>query len=84
MTYSRIIKRVQSDKMVPRAEIGYLVGYISKNLYKIWFPHKGRNGRVDVVRDAVFDETRRYSKSMPMPETEDAISTMTDGLGIQN
>jgi hypothetical protein len=82
LTYSRIIKKVQSDKMAPRAEIGYLVGYVSKNLYKIWFPHKGRNGRVDVVRDAVFDESRRYSKSTSMPETENAISTITDGLGI--
>ena len=68
--------------MAPRVEIGYLVGYVSKNLYKIWFPHKGRNGRVDVVRDAVFDESRRYSKSTSMPKTENAISTITDGLGI--
>ena len=86
LTYSRIMKRVQSDKMAPRAEIGYLVGYISKNLYKVWFPHKGRTGigRVEVVRDAVFDETRRYSKTKPMPSEEDAISTMTDGLGTEN
>jgi hypothetical protein len=70
--------------MSPRVEIGYLVGYISKNLYKVWFPYKGRTsiGRVDVVRDAVFDETRRYSKSRPLPKQENTISTMTDGLGI--
>ena len=84
LTYSRIIKRVQSDKISPRAEIGYLVGYISKNLYKVWFPHKGRTGigRVDVVRDAVFDESRRYSKDRPIPDEENAISTITDGLSI--
>jgi hypothetical protein len=71
--------------MSPRAEIGYLVGYISKNLYKVWFPHKGRTsgiGRVDVVRDTIFDETRRYSKSRPLPKQENAISTITDRLGI--
>ncbi|KAJ6047199.1 uncharacterized protein N7446_012033 [Penicillium canescens] len=82
LAYSRIIKRVQSDKMAPRAEIGFLVGYVSKNLYKIWFPHKGRagKGRVDIVRDAIFDETRRYSPSTPVPEHEEAVSTLTDGL----
>lgn len=43
LAYSRILdsKRTQSDKMSPRAEIGFLVGYVSKNLYRIWFPHKG-------------------------------------------
>jgi hypothetical protein len=49
--------------MAPRAEIGFLVGYLSKNLYKIWFPQKNRGkGRVEIVRDAVFDETRRFTK----------------------
>lgn len=85
LVYSRILKRVQSEKMAPRAEIGYLVGYVSKNLYKIWFPHKGKTGigKVEIVRDAVFDETRRYSKSRPLPDSEDAISTMSQGLGVQ-
>ncbi|KAI2732946.1 hypothetical protein CBS147339_9998 [Penicillium roqueforti] len=82
LAYSRIVdsKRVQSEKMAPRAEIGYLVGYVSKNLYRIWFPHKGgKNGRVDVVRDAVFDESRQYKSSEKL-EFEDAISIMTDGI----
>ena len=85
LTYSRLLKRVQSDKMAPRAEIGYLVGYVSKSLYKIWFPHKGRTGigRVEIVRDAVFDESRQYSKTKPLPQSEDAISTMTNGLSTE-
>ena len=83
LAYSRILdsKRTQSDKMSPRAEIGFLVGYVSKNLYRIWFPHKGgQYGRVDVVRDAVFDETRRYSPETKNLEAENAVSTLTNGL----
>lgn len=68
--------------MAPRVEIGYLVGYVSKNLYKIWFPYKGKTGvgKVEIVRDTVFDETRRYSKTETMPKIEDAISILIDGL----
>ena len=86
LTYSRLLKRVQSNKIAPRAEIGYLIGYVSKSLYKIWFPYKGRAGigRVEVVRDAVFDESRQYSKTKPLPQEEDAISTMTNGLSAKN
>ncbi|CAG8897455.1 unnamed protein product [Penicillium nalgiovense] len=83
LAYSRILdsKRTQSDKMAPRAEIGFLVGYVSKNLYRVWFPHKGGlYGRVDVVRDAVFDETRRYSPETKNLEMENAVSTLTNEL----
>ena len=86
LTYSRLLKRVQSNKIAPRAEIGYLIGYVSKSLYKIWFPYKGRAGigRVEVVRDTVFDESRQYSKTKPLPQEEDAISTITNGLSAKN
>ncbi|KAJ6187228.1 hypothetical protein N7519_002136 [Penicillium mononematosum] len=58
--------------MSPRAEIGFLVG--------IWFPYKGgQYGRVDVVRDAVFDETRRYTTAKKL-ESEDTVSTLTNAL----
>ena len=72
--------------MAPRAEIGYLVGYVSKSLYKIWFPYKGRAGigRVEVVRDTVFDESRQYSKTKPLPQEEDTISTITNRLSAKN
>ena len=41
---------------------------------------EGQYGRVDVVSDAVFDETRRYSMPTKRLESEDAVSTLTDGL----
>ncbi|KAJ5748146.1 uncharacterized protein N7511_009842 [Penicillium nucicola] len=58
LAYCRIDKQVQSDKMNPRAEIGFMVGYIASNIWRIWFP---QYGKVKLVRDAIFDETRRYS-----------------------
>ncbi|KAJ6018868.1 hypothetical protein N7522_000935 [Penicillium canescens] len=38
LAYCRIEKQVQSDKMNPRAEVGFLVGYLVANVWKIWFP----------------------------------------------
>ncbi|KAJ6094488.1 hypothetical protein N7467_002001 [Penicillium canescens] len=70
LAYCRIEKQVQSDKMNPRAEVGFLVGYLAANVWKIWFP---QHGKVRLVRDAVFDESRRYSpdfqpfQPIPMP-----------------
>ena len=85
LTYSRLLKRVQSDKIAPRAEIGYLIGYVSKSLYKIWFPHKGRIGigRVEIIRDTIFDKSRQYSKTKPLPQLEDTISTITNRLSTK-
>ncbi|KAI0992666.1 hypothetical protein K3495_g15519, partial [Podosphaera aphanis] len=39
-------------KMLPRAHIGYLVGYDSRNIYRIWIPSKKRVIR---TRDVTFD-----------------------------
>lgn len=70
MAYCRIENQVQSDKMHPRAEIGFLVGYRASNIWKIWFPH---SGKVKHIRDAVIDETRKYTpeydqyKPIPLP-----------------
>ena len=68
LAYCRIEKQIQSDKMNPRAEIGFLVGYLASNIYKIWFPH---SGKVRHIRDAVIDEAHKYSpdyeKSRPIP-----------------
>jgi len=42
------------NKLDPRAHIGYLVGYDSTNIYRIWIPH---TGKVISTRDVIFDET---------------------------
>jgi hypothetical protein len=45
------------QKLQPKAHIGFLVGYESTNIYRIWIPHKKK---VISVRDVLFDEEERY------------------------
>jgi hypothetical protein len=47
----------KGDKMEPRSYIGYLVGYDSSNIFRIWVPHRRTVIR---ARDVRFDETKRY------------------------
>ncbi|KAM4067341.1 reverse transcriptase (RNA-dependent DNA polymerase) [Hirsutella rhossiliensis] len=47
-------------KTQPHAEIGYLVGYDSHNIYRIWIPSRSEVRR---VRDVTFDESQVYQKS---------------------
>src|SRR5579871_1097629 len=54
MTSNAQLKRNRLKKLDPRAHIGYLVGYDSTNIYRIWIPHKGI---VISTRDVIFDET---------------------------
>ena len=76
LAYCRIEKQVQSDKMNPRAEVGFLVGYVASNIWRIWFP---QTGKVKLVRDAVFDEKRRYSpdfrplQQVPLPLAKEPV-----------
>ncbi|KAJ6027453.1 hypothetical protein N7460_012270 [Penicillium canescens] len=51
--------------MQSRAEVGYLVGFVASNIWKIWMPHRGQ---VRMVRDAVFDESRRFSAEIVIDE----------------
>jgi hypothetical protein len=43
--------------MEPRAHIGYLVGYESTNIFRVWIPSQRK---VVSTRDVTFDETRFY------------------------
>ena len=53
MTSEAQLKKKRLMKLNPRAHIGYLVGYDSTNIYRIWIPHKGI---VISTRDVIFDE----------------------------
>lgn len=46
------------DRLEPRVHIGYLVGYQSTNIFRVWVPTLSR---VISVRDVTFDESQRYS-----------------------
>jgi hypothetical protein len=45
---------------VPRALIGYLVGYQVQNIYQIWDP-----GKVSVTQDIFIDETKEFNPYAP-------------------
>ena len=49
-------------KNAPRAHIGYLVGYDSTNIYRIWV--LSRNIVIS-TRDVIFDESRQYDPNEP-------------------
>lgn len=50
--------------MAERAQIGYLVGYDARNIWKIWV--NGPKGfEVIRARDVVFGETERYDPDCP-------------------
>lgn len=47
----------RKEKLVPRAFIGYLIGYDSTNIFRIWIPSRMRVVR---TRDVTFDHSRFY------------------------
>jgi hypothetical protein len=53
MTTDAKLKNKRLQKLNPRANIGYLVGYDSTNIFRIWIPHRGE---VISSRDVIFDE----------------------------
>ena len=60
--YPLIYKIPKSEKLKPRAHIGYLVGYDSSNIFRIWVPSKKQVVR---TRDVTFDETLFYDPAIP-------------------
>ncbi|RYP29394.1 hypothetical protein DL768_011215 [Monosporascus sp. mg162] len=66
-------------KMDPRAYIGYLVGYVASNIYRVWVPSQQR---VITVRDVTFDETKKYrgdqlqKSSIEIAELNDQIDSI--------
>ncbi|QGA13501.1 hypothetical protein EYB26_001151 [Talaromyces marneffei] len=58
MTTNALKKENRLERFNPKAWIGYLVGYSSTNIYKIWNP---KTGAIVRVRDVIFDESRVFS-----------------------
>lgn len=55
--YPRVPNIPKGNKMDERAEVGYLMGYESRNIFRIWLPEKWE---VIATRDVIFDETSSY------------------------
>lgn len=48
----------RTDKLHARSHIGYLVGFDSTNIYRVWIPSLNKIVR---TRDVIFDEDQRYN-----------------------
>src|SRR6266487_370546 len=58
--YALIYHLDKLDRLEPRVYIGYLVGYKSTNIFRIWIPHLLR---IISAHDVTFDESKRYQPS---------------------
>lgn len=63
-------KHKRNLKTHPHAEVGYLVGYDSTNIFRIWIPERQEVRR---VRDVTFDETRFYDPADHQPRSLPAV-----------
>lgn len=61
LLYCRIRNIPKLQKTAPRAEIGFLVDYVASNVWRIWFPARGK---IELVRDAQFDASRKWEPDM--------------------
>jgi hypothetical protein len=52
-------------KVIPYGHIGYLIGYIASNIYKIWVPVLDK---VIVICNVIFDENILYKKDRECTE----------------
>ena len=53
----------KGSKITPRADIGWLVGYVASNMWKVWLPEQHR---IVTSRDIIFDETSS-GNTIPQP-----------------
>ena len=58
------------DRLESRVHIGYLVGYESTNIFKIWVPALHR---VINARDVTFDQTKRYQPGEDFSEVNEQL-----------
>jgi hypothetical protein len=63
--YTKINNNPKKSKMAPGALIGYLVGYDSTNIFRVWIPQERKVIR---SRDVIFDEDKRYDPNQPYLE----------------
>ena len=79
MTADAQLKLQRKQKLEPRAHIGYLVGYQSSNIYKIWVPHKNK---VILTRDVIFNESAFFENKLAQPELRQTISQLLEEIEI--
>ena len=72
-------RRRRDFKVQSRAHIGYLVGYIGTNIYRIWVPSLDQ---VIVTRNVKFDESTFYEgdpeEEMPVEQATQIADALHD------
>jgi hypothetical protein len=68
--YPLINKIPKKQKLQSRAKIGYLVGYDSSNIFRIWVP---QDKKIIVTRDVTFDESRKYNSGDFRPALQERV-----------
>ena len=66
------------QKLAPRAHIGYLVGYESTNIFRVWIPHKKK---VISTRDVIFDE-EEFFDGKPMRLTSELMAALDEAVEL--
>ena len=66
------------QKLHPRAHIGFLVGYESTNIYRIWVPHKRK---VISARDVIFNENEFFD-GKPTRLTQELMDTLDEAVEL--
>ena len=73
--YRRIDHIPRTEKLKPRAETGYLVGYEGWNIYYIWHLQRIRSRKNTVIRsrDVTFSESQFFDPSQPISMLESKL-----------
>jgi hypothetical protein len=79
MTSQAQLQQKKLRKLDPRAHIGYLVGYDSTNIFRVWVPHKGK---VISTRDVIFDEDTFFDGKSTEKKLIDRIDELVEKVAV--
>jgi hypothetical protein len=64
------------QKLAPRAHIGYLIGYESTSIYRVWIPYKKK---VISTRDVIFNEKEFFNRK-PIQISQELASSLDETI----
>ncbi|KAM4067516.1 transcriptional activator of glycolytic enzymes domain-containing protein [Hirsutella rhossiliensis] len=79
MTSNAQLGKKKRQKLDPRSHIGYLVGYNSTNIFRIWIPQRRK---VISTRDVIFDEFTYFDGKFEQPPLLPTINELIQRVEI--
>ncbi|KAM4055497.1 Integrase, catalytic core [Hirsutella rhossiliensis] len=79
MTSNAQLGKKKRQKLDPRSHIGYLVGYNSTNIFRIWIPQRRK---VISTRDVIFDEFTYFDGKFEQPTLLPSINDLIQRVEI--